>query len=212
MRDCCGRLGVKLLFAKPYAAASKGKIEKYNRLVDNFLAEVRLDKVQTLAEYNKKFADWLSECYQNKAHSALPDGKSPQIAFQGDETALHFVPSDKLTEAFRHHAVRRVDKSGCISLKGVKYDVGWQALGRKVEVSFDPRDMSEIEVSLGTNIWRARKLEIGTHVGPRPQTDAGLTPAEAAKESRVLKAAAKKRQNRDDARRQAISYADMEEE
>nr|WP_245632909.1 DDE-type integrase/transposase/recombinase [Alicyclobacillus kakegawensis] len=59
----CSKLGIRLLYTKPYAAESKGKVEKFNRTVDSFLSEIVLDKPQTLEQLNQKFNVWLSECY-----------------------------------------------------------------------------------------------------------------------------------------------------
>ena len=211
MRNCCAQLGIRLLYAKPYAAASKGKIEKFNRLVDNFLVEAHLNRPQNLTELNAQFAAWLSECYQNKPHGALKNGVSPQIAFQSGNAPLRLLTAEQLATAFLHREERRVDKSGCISLKSKKYDVGWQALGKKVIVIFDPRSMDEISISLDSDTWKAKELQIGERVAPKPKTPESLIPTQPA-ESRVLKAAAKKHKGRIDARKQAISYSLMGEE
>ena len=210
MVNCCKQLGVRLLYARPYAAATKGKVEKFNRLVDNFLAEERLNKPLNLTELNNSFAAWLSECYQLKPHSALKDGMSPQIAYQSDKAPLRLVSGEQLRTAFVHREQRRVDKAGCISLKGIKYDVGYLALGKKVTVIYDPKDMQEISVTLGTDTWRAKELQIGERCAVKPKMPESLMPIQA-KESRVLKAAAKKHEGRTKARKQAISYYAMEE-
>jgi transposase InsO family protein len=210
MTSCCHQLGIRLLYAKPYAAASKGKVEKFNRLIDNFLAEERLDRPESLTKLNNDFAAWLSECYQHKPHSALKDGMSPHLAYQRDKTSLRFIPAEELTVAFLHHEERRVDKSGCISLKGKKYDVGWQALGKKVSVTYDPSDMSEISVAWGKDIWSAKELQIGVRCTIKPKNLECMLPI-LPQESRVLRAATKRHINRREARKQAISYLSMED-
>jgi transposase InsO family protein len=209
MINCCNQLGVRLLYARPYAAATKGKVEKFNQFVDNFLAEERLDKPLNLTQLNNSFAAWLSECYQSKPHSALKDKMSPQIAYQSDQTPLRLMSCEQLRTAFLHREERRVDKAGCISLKGIKYDVGYRALGRKVAVTYDPKDMCEISVTLDTDTWNAKELQIGVRCAPKPKMPESLMPIPA-KESRVLKAAAKKHKSRTEARKQAISYSAME--
>jgi transposase InsO family protein len=208
---CCQRLEIRLLYAKPYSAASKGKVEKFNRLVDNFLAELSINKAATLAELNEFFGDWLSECYRNKPHGGLKNGMTPQMAFQKDKEPLRFIEPARLTDAFLHREVRKVDKSGCISLEGVKYDVGWRALGKKVDVSFDPRDMSEITVSWEGQVWTAKGLKIGVRCEKKPELPESLMPVKPVS-SRVLKAAAKKHKARTDAKKQAISFRGMEVE
>jgi hypothetical protein len=66
-------MGIRLLYAKPYSPESTGKPERFNRVVDSFLAEVSLEKPQTLDKLNEFFQIWVEECYQNKPHSELQD-------------------------------------------------------------------------------------------------------------------------------------------
>lgn len=70
MTRACSKLGIRLLFAKPYSPESTGKVERFNRVVDSFLSEAALEKRKTLDRLNELFQVWLSECYQNKPHSA----------------------------------------------------------------------------------------------------------------------------------------------
>jgi transposase InsO family protein len=44
MTRACSKLGIRLLFAKPYSPESTGKVERFNRMVDAFLAEAALEK------------------------------------------------------------------------------------------------------------------------------------------------------------------------
>src|SRR5690606_19687725 len=115
MTRACSKLGIKLLFAKPYSPEATGKVERFNRVVDSFLSEAVLEKPKTLERLNELFQVWLSECYQHKSHSALPNKQSPETAFRSDKKALRFMDPDLLTHAFLHCESRKVDKSGCIS-------------------------------------------------------------------------------------------------
>jgi len=83
MRNCCEQLGIRLLFAKPYSAASKGKVEKFNRLVDNFLAEAQLNRPQNLTELNVQFAAWLKWGAPHFSHY----GERYQMVSDCDEVA-----------------------------------------------------------------------------------------------------------------------------
>lgn len=115
MTRACSKLGIRLLFAKPYSPEATGKVERFNRVVDDFLAEAALEKPKTLERLNKLFQVWLSECYQNKPHSALENKRSPETAYRSDKKALRFVDPDELSNAFLHCETRKVDKSGSIS-------------------------------------------------------------------------------------------------
>ncbi|GGG12764.1 hypothetical protein GCM10010912_66470 [Paenibacillus albidus] len=91
---------------------TKGKVERFNQVFDSFLSEVALEKPKTLARLSERFEVWLSECYQHKPHSALPDKRSPETAFRSDPKALLFMDLDTLTDAFLHSEKCKVDKSG----------------------------------------------------------------------------------------------------
>src|SRR5690606_12923992 len=85
MTRTCSKLGIRLLFAKPYSPESTGKIERFNRVVDGFLSEAALEKPKTLERLNELSEVWLSQCSQNKPHSALPNKQSPHSTFHSDK-------------------------------------------------------------------------------------------------------------------------------
>ncbi len=145
LRLACARLRIRHLNTKPYSAESKGKIERFNRTVDEFLQEVQLEKPQTLEQLNGLFRAWLSEGYNHRVHSAL-SGKSPAQAFTEDTKALRFPSPEALREAFLWEKTPKVDKSGCISLHGLCYEVGIEYIRKNVLVRYDPFDLSQIEV------------------------------------------------------------------
>jgi len=65
MNRACAKMGIRLLYAKPYSPEATGKVERFNRVVDSFLAEAAIEKPKTLDRLNDLFQVWLSECYQN---------------------------------------------------------------------------------------------------------------------------------------------------
>jgi len=67
MERVCAKLGIKLLFCKPYSPESKGKIERFNRTLDAFFAEAALQNLSTLGGYNRYLNVWISECYHKKS-------------------------------------------------------------------------------------------------------------------------------------------------
>ena len=210
MKRTCSKLGVKLLYAKPYSPEGKGKIERLNRTVDAFLNEVLLQRPKTLDQLNALFSVWLSECYQHRPHAAL--GKSPEQAYQSDSLPLRFVDQEALADAFLHCEKRKVDKSGCISFQGKKYEVGLNFIGCKVDVVYDPRETSELTIEYpGHAPWTAKELVIGPRVGEKPSLPAHLTP-KLAESSRLLAAADKKQQERRERVIPAVAYRAMRED
>ena len=65
----------------------------------------------------------------------------------------------KLWEAFLWEETRRVDKTGCVKLNGLVFDVGPEFVGKHVDLRFDPFDMGEIEVWFNTNTSNASTPE-----------------------------------------------------
>ncbi|SFO17791.1 integrase core domain-containing protein, partial [Proteiniclasticum ruminis] len=204
------KLGVRLLFAKPYSPEGTGKIERFNQNIDRFLDEYKVDKMpKTLEQMNDRFWVWLEECYQNKSHSALGN-KTPVEAYHLDPKPLKYLPVDVVANAFLHSESRRVDKSGCISFGSVKYEVGLAYVGRMVDVIFDPNNTETLTVEYQDDPpLIATKLLIGEKVSERPPLPEYLTAIKPS-ESRLLEAA--KREN--DKRKEktsatAISFRNM---
>lgn len=206
MTRACSKMGIRLLYAKPYSPESTGKPERINRVVDSFLAEAALEKPQTLEKLNELFWVWMEECYQNKPHSALDRNQSPQTVYRSDKKPLKFIDMDVVADAFLHCEGRKVDKAGCISFEGRKYEVGLTLIGCRVNVIYDPADITEINIEYeGHKPFKAKQLVIDERAGKRPKLPEQLTliPAES---SRLLNAAAKKNKERRENQPVAISY------
>lgn len=172
---------------------------------------MELEKPKTLEHLNRLFEVWLSECYQNKTHSAL-NGKSPEQTFRSDPHPLRFVQPDTLADAFLHCEERKVDKAGCISFMNKKYEVGILFIGRTVQVVYDPADITEITIEHeGHSPWTARELVIGERAGKRPSLPEHmqLQPTNA---SRLLRGAEKQHEKRQQQQTPAISFRAVRKE
>lgn len=206
MTRACSKLGIRLLFAKPYSPEATGKVERFNRVVDAFLSEAALEKPKTLERLNDLFWVWLSECYQNKPHSALENKQSPETAYRSDKKPLRFVDPDELAGAFLHCETRKVDKSGCISFMDRKYEVGLPFIGCTLDVVFDPADITELIIEYeGHTPWRVRELVIGERAGKRPPLPEHLGPSPA-ETSRLLTAAEGLSRDRKAQQAPAVAY------
>lgn len=209
MNRACAKMGIRLLYAKPYSPESTGKPERFNRVVDSFLAEVALEKPQTLDKLNEFFQIWVEECYQNKPHSELKDGNTPLTAYRSDKKPQKFLDPDVITNAFLHCEQRKVDKAGGISFEGKKYEVGILFIGCTVDVVFDPADTNELTIEYeGYSPWKAKQLVIGERAGKRPKLPEHLTKVKT-DSSRLLKAATIKNQQRREQQAPAISFRNV---
>ena len=203
MTRACNLLGIKLIFAKPRNPQGKGKMERFNETVDQFLHELSLKPAESLQELNDRFKAWLSECYQTANHSAL--GTSPEIAFKSDSMPLRFIPRDELSRVFLHCETRKADKSGCISFQGRSYDLGVKYAGRTVDVVYDPANTETLTIEAdGNEPFQVSERKIQEHVAQHPKTPAAEVKAEG---SRLLDAVSNAYTARTVDRQRAISYS-----
>lgn len=161
LRLACAKLRIRHLNTQAYSPESKGKIERFNLTVEEFFGEAQLEKPQTLDALNTLFRAWLSEGYNHRVHSALA-GKSPAEAFTHDPKPLRFPSPEALREAFLWEKTPKVDKTGCISLSGLCYEVGVEYIRKSILVRYDPFDLSQIEVWYG---GEKKKLVAPANIG-----------------------------------------------
>lgn len=204
MKRACLLMGIRLTYARPRNPQGKGKQERFNETVDQFLAELNLKLPVSLKELNDRFQAWLSECYQTAPHSALCT--SPEVAFKSDSVPMRFISTDLLARAFLHCESRKADKSGCISFKGKSYDLSVRFAGRTVDVCYDPADISVVTIECpDCEPFQVSERKIGEHVAPRPRR---AEPEVKADRSRLLDATDKAYKTRNVERYRAISYSD----
>jgi transposase InsO family protein len=210
MERACAKLEIKLLFARPYSPESTGKIERFNRTADSFLAEAKLKKLTTLDGYNHYFKVWLSECYHSKKHTSLMD--TPENVYKASKAPLRFLPPDIIASAFLHCETRKVDKSGCISFNAKKYEVGIPFIGQSINVVFDPADTETLTIEhcpTGSS-FQVKELKIGPYSGKRSKLPDTLQP-KLSQTSRLLDAKEQQyKQNQNEIHR-AISYTGFED-
>ena len=206
-RLACGRLGIRHIATKPYSPQSKGKIERFNGLVNEFLEELALEPPENLSELNKMFRVWLDEGYICCPHSGL-DGKTPQQAWQENRKKVRLASGSEIRQLFMWEETRKVDKTGAVKLQGRIYDARTALINKKVDLRFDPFDPSVIEVwHNGVFSHKASELVMGEYLAFRPHQKAPdeSTPTS----SRLLDAYQKRNNLREKQRNIAISFVDI---
>lgn len=210
MKRACGKLGIRLLYARPYNPEGKGKQERYNQTVDAFLREAAIEKPKSLGELNRLYNVWMDECYLNIPHCAL-NGKTPYESYQLDNHELRFLSADTIADAFLSCEHRKVDKGGCISFNGMKYEVelGLSMIYRTVDVVYDPADISILTIECeGFPSCQARPLVILSHSAAKPKLPEHFEKTEPSN-SRLLNAAKIKNEERKKIRYNAISFTGL---
>ena len=177
----CAMLGIQLIRAKPFSGKSKGKIEKFHQVVDSFIAEIKLKKIDSLTEINRLWAVFLDGYYHKKPHEGIreyyqslnrpvpPEGISPEQEWKRDTRQLTFLDRDVVARAFMYHDTRKVDRGGLISFKGRKYEAGPSLIGARVEISYDPK--ADTEIYIGYDVitpFKAMPVSIPEYCAPDP--------------------------------------------
>ncbi len=172
----CAVLGIRLIHSRPGRPEGRGKIERFFRTVrDQFLVEVAPARVPDVARLNQLFAAWVETVYHRAVHSET--AMTPRARFEG--ATLRYPTPAQLHEAFLWSETRTVTKTATVSLHTNTYEVDAALVGRRVELVFDPFDLTRIEVR-----WSARPMGcavpvvIGRHTHPaaRPEPGAGPPP------------------------------------
>jgi putative transposase len=130
--------------------------------------------VTDLAELNRHFAAWTETVYHRTIHSET--GQTPLERWSAPGPVALPAP-EALTEAFLWEAHRRVTKTATVSLHGNSYEVDPALVGRKVELVFDPFDLTRIEVRLaGVPMGLAIPHHISRHSHPKAKPETPSTP------------------------------------
>jgi putative transposase len=175
----CASLGIKLVHSTPGRPQGRGKIERFFRTVrEQFLVELTgdaADQVTGLEELNRLLAAWIETVYHPRVHSET--GVPPlQRWIQGVGDPLPRPTPAQLREAFLWSEFRTVTKTATVSFRGNGYQVDELLVGRKIELVFDPFDLTDIEVRYGgRSFGKAVAYVIGRHSHPkaRPEQNEG---------------------------------------
>jgi len=218
-RLACVRLGVKHIAARPFSPKTKGKCEKYHQRVDEFLSEFALEPAKTLSELNRKFSIYLDEGYTHDPHKSLEmedrdpmtgellgkRERTPYQAYTEDPAKVSYVSSLECREAFLWEERRTVDSTGCISFKGMKFDVGVALIRRRVDVRYDPFDVSIVEIWHDGKFQRKAEKLCMPEFAPRIEEPIAAQPKKPT-HSRLLKIYEEKNKEREKQRNGALSF------
>ena len=219
LQKSCGKLGIRLLHAKPRNCEAKGKIEKFHQKVDSFIAEIRIAHVHSVEELNERWKYYLEEEYQKESHEGIREyyeamdvkvpsgGISPEQEWNRDTRKLTFIDVGTVSEAFMHHEMRQIDKAGCFSFDGRLYEASTALAGAEVEIIYDPLHTAEIEVRYQRMApIKAKPVRIGAFADKKPVVPVGMTD-QIPKSSRLLDALEKKYKENHRLFADAISFA-----
>ncbi len=142
----CGVLGIRLVHSKPYSPEGRGKQERLNRYIrEAFLAEAMHAGVESLDQLNDLFAAWAEHVANRRAHAETR--QAPIDRFEKGGPHRQASPG-QLRDAFRWSVTRKVTRTATVPLEGNSYAVDPALTGRRVELRYDPEDLTAIDVWL----------------------------------------------------------------
>lgn len=190
LQGICARLGIHLIFCRPYAPEGKGKLERWHRtLRDQFLSEIDERHITDLDELNARLWAWLEQVYHRGEHAGLA-GLTPLARYQRDLARIRSLGAKAagLDALFHHRVARLVRKDGTVSYLGQRFEVPYELSGKTVRLVVDPHAQRVVGVedeagaSLGlataldalANLSRVRRKPEATPVRAAPRDGPNL--------------------------------------
>ena len=167
----CAVLGVRLVHSKPYSPEGRGKQERLNRYIrDRFLTEIEHTGIESLDVLNDRFEAWAEQVANRRIHAET--NEAPIDRWHAGGPITHPDPG-RLIDAFRWSAMRKVTRTATISVEGNHYAVDPALVGQRIELRYDPEDLTRMDVYLTDRpVGVATPFTIGRHVAKRvPQAE-----------------------------------------
>lgn len=145
---------------------------------EQFLVEITPDRRPAdLTELNTLFTAWVETVYHRRVHTETEQTPMDRWSVIGTPTLP--TPAE-LREAFMWSEWRTVAKTATVGLYGNTYEVDAALVGRRVELVFDPFDLTRLQVR-----WHGRPMgaavphRIGRHVHAKARPEPDTPPAAA---------------------------------
>ena len=158
----CAVLGIRLVHSMPYSPEGRGKQERLNRFIrEAFLEEACHQGICSMAALDDLFSAWAEHVANRRVHSETKESPIDRFLRTGPHRQ---VDPDQLRDAFRWLVTRKVTRTATVPLEGNSYGVDPALVGRRVELRYDPENLSRIDVYLeGKPAGVATPFVIGRH-------------------------------------------------
>lgn len=163
LQGVCARLGIHLIFCRPYAPEGKGKLERWHRTCrDQFLSELDARRITDMADLNARLWAWLEQVYHQTGHAGL-GGMTPLARYQRDLARIRSLGAKaaQLDALFHHRVARSVKKDGTVSYLGRRFEVPYELSGKDVRLVVDPhaQRVVGVEDEAGVSLGAATELD-----------------------------------------------------
>jgi putative transposase len=164
LQGICARLGIKLVYCRPYAPEGKGKLERYHRTFrDAFLSELDPRRITDLDDLNARLWAWTEVLYNRQAHDGI-GGLTPLARYQQDLPRIRGLGqlAMQLDALFYHRLNRFVRKDGTVSYQGQLFEVPYELAGKTVRLVVNPQAGSVVGVENddGESLGAATPLDV----------------------------------------------------
>jgi putative transposase len=176
----CGRLGIRLVHSKPYRPQGRGKVERFFQFIDSSFrpevqAHVDQGKLTTLEELNHALRGWLDGYYHERVHGSTK--RTPREKFETSGRERKRKPLTELNALFLWEETRSVDKAGCVKLSGNVYEVDAALVGQKIQLRYDPFDLTDVQVwQADKRFGDAKPVELNRKRSKKPDEPGPQTP------------------------------------
>jgi putative transposase len=169
-------LGIRLVHSRPGRPQGRGKIERFFETVRiQFLVEIEAKPPNDLSELNRRFAAWVETVYHRRIHTET--GEAPISRLLAGASPVLPTPQ-ALHEAFLWSEIRTVTKVATVSLHSNTFEVDAALIGSKVDVIFDPFDLTSTEIRFqGRSMGKGIPVVIGRHSHPQARPEAAPPPS-----------------------------------
>jgi transposase InsO family protein len=163
LQGICARLGITLIYCRPYAPQGKGKLERWHRtLRDQFLSEIDERLIADLDDLNARLWAWIEQVYHQTVHGGL-DGLTPLARYQRDLPRIRTLGAKAATldALFYHRSERFVRKDGTVSYLGKRFEVPYELSGKTVCLVVDAQAarVVGVENEAGESLGAATPLD-----------------------------------------------------
>ena len=162
LQAVCARLGIALVFCRPYRPEGKGKLERWHRTIrELFLSELDERRITDLSDLNARLWAWLEQVYHRTAHGGLA-GLTPLARYQRDLPRIRALgaKAGQLDAMFHHRIKRFVRKDGTVSYLAHRFEVPYELSGQTVKLVVDPHGERVVGVEDEHGVWLGEAMPL----------------------------------------------------
>jgi len=162
------RINSKLVYSRAYYSQGRGVIEKWWQVIKAFESEIRLrEELISLHELNRLWEAYRELRYCQQVHSEIKMTPNEAVA----EVTPRPLDPEVVRELFLVRADRTVNrKHACVAVETIQYQCDSSLRGQKVQVRFDPNDMSSVLIFRdGKRLQKAFPQKLNEKPEPHPE-------------------------------------------